>query len=55
MHVILKKTKKMKKLLFITIYSVLTSFEAAASNTWVVNSDGDTIWYKFNEEGKLQA
>lgn len=45
----------MKKLLFITIYSVLTSFEAAASNTWVVNSGGDTIWYKFNEEGKLQA
>ncbi|MBO5863479.1 MAG: hypothetical protein J6Q59_04340 [Paludibacteraceae bacterium] len=34
----------MKKLLFITIYSVLTSFEAAASNTWVVNSDGDIIF-----------
>jgi hypothetical protein len=45
----------MKKLLFITIYSVLISFGAAASNTWGVNSDGDTIWYKFNEEGKLQA
>jgi hypothetical protein len=49
------KTKKMKKLLFITIYSVLTSFGAAASDTWVVNSDGDTIWYEFDKEEKTAS
>ncbi|MEE0995848.1 MAG: hypothetical protein U0L74_00505 [Paludibacteraceae bacterium] len=42
----------MKKILLAVICSVLTSFGAAASDTWVVNSDGDTIWYKFNDEEK---
>ena len=50
------KIKKMKKLLFLTICSVLTSFGAAASDkVWNVNSDGDTIWYKFNEEKKTAS
>lgn len=51
----MKKMKKMKKILLAVICSVLTSFGAAASDTWVVNSDGDTIWYKFNEEKKTAS
>ena len=47
--------EKMKKILLAVICSVLTNFGAAASGTWVVNSDGDTIWYKFNEEKKTAS
>jgi hypothetical protein len=48
-----KKKKKMKRLLYLIICSVLTSFGAAASDkVWNVNSDGDTIWYDINKETK---
>ncbi|MEE1542095.1 MAG: hypothetical protein UF067_06465 [Paludibacteraceae bacterium] len=45
----------MKRFVFLIICSVLTNFGATASDTWVVNSDGDTIWYKFNEEEKTAS
>ena len=42
----------MKKTVLSILTLVMTSLCATASDTWVMNSDGDFIWYDFNEKEK---
>ncbi len=42
----------MKKTVLSILTLVMTSLCATASDTWVMNSEGDFIWYDFNEKEK---
>ena len=42
----------MKKTVLSILTLVMTSLCATASDTWVMNSEGDSIWYYFNEKEK---